>query len=196
MGPGRREAFARSKNPTPDFPTGIPLDAATNPSGKAISNTLGVIRLILGFTFFWAFLDKAFGLGWSTQDGWLTGDGNPTRGYLGSSFGPFGDMFQAMAGNGLVNFLFMLGLLGVGAAMLLGMGVRIAAWAGFAMVTLMYFSHPVWAAATHGTNPLLDAHVLEGAALLLMGWTNAGIHLGMGKWWQAQPIVQKNSWLI
>lgn len=168
---------------------------ATHHSGKAVPRTLGVIRLVLGFTFFWAFLDKAFGLGWSTQDGWLTGDGNPTRGYLGGSFGPLGEMFQAMAGNGFVNFLFMLGLLGVGAAMLLGMGVRIAAWAGFAMVTLMYFSHPVWAAATHGTNPLLDAHVLEGAALLLMGWTNAGIHLGLGKWWQAQPVVQKKPWL-
>lgn len=168
-----------------------------HPTSGHVQRTLGAIRLILGFTFLWAFLDKAFGLGWTTKDAsaWLTGDGSPTQGYLGSSFGPLEGLFHNMAGTGVVDFLFMMGLLGVGAAMMLGMGVRIAAWSGLAMVTLMYLSHPPMFADPHGTNPLLDAHVLEGAVLLLMGLTNAGLHLGLGKWWQGQAVVKKNGWL-
>ena len=35
----------------------------------------GVVRILLGFTFLWAFLDKMFGWGYSTTDGWLFGSG-------------------------------------------------------------------------------------------------------------------------
>ena len=31
----------------------------------------GVVRILLGFTFLWAFVDKTFGLGFATTKAWL-----------------------------------------------------------------------------------------------------------------------------
>lgn len=46
---------------------------------------LNLLRLVLGFEFLWAFLDKTFGLGYTTPaaKSWLNG-GSPTKGYLSS----------------------------------------------------------------------------------------------------------------
>src|SRR5689334_12004100 len=46
---------------------------------------LASLRLLTGFVFLWAFLDKTFGLGYATASGkgWLDG-GSPTKGFLGS----------------------------------------------------------------------------------------------------------------
>jgi thiosulfate dehydrogenase (quinone) large subunit len=149
-------------------------------------------RLGLGAIFFWAFIDKLFGLGYSTsaERAWING-GNPTQGYLSSSFGPFGDLFQAMAGNTIVNLLFMGGLAAVGLALLLGMGVRIAGYSGAAMMLFMYLSHPIFAASPHGTNPLVDDHVIYGIVLVGIALANAGRSLGLGQWWARQAFVRR-----
>src|ERR1044072_1320309 len=41
------------------------------------------LRLLTGFAFLWAFLDKTFGLGYATPSGkgWIDG-GSPTKGFL------------------------------------------------------------------------------------------------------------------
>lgn len=152
----------------------------------------GSARIGLGFIFFWAFLDKLFGLGYSTpaSRAWING-GNPTQGYLSSSFGPFADVFQAMAGHVVVNILFMGGLLGVGLALMLGMGVRIAGYSGAAMMLFMYLSHPIFAASPHGTNPVIDDHIIYGLVLVGLALANAGRYLGLGKWWARQAIVRR-----
>ena len=57
------------------------------------------LRLVLGWTFLWAFLDKLFGLGYGTPSdrSWLTG-GSPTRGFLeNSATGPFEDLYRSIA---------------------------------------------------------------------------------------------------
>src|SRR3989338_6591107 len=76
------------------------------------------LRLVMGWTFLWAFVDKLFGLGFNTAAGqsWLAGV-SPTAGFLNSGGrGPLSGVYQAMAGSGLVDWLFMLGLacLGLG----------------------------------------------------------------------------------
>jgi len=169
------------------------MDVATDTRAARL---IASIRIILGAIFLWAFLDKTFGFGYTTPSSraWLEG-GNPTQGYLGSSFGPLDGLFHAMAGNVLVDFLFMLGLAGVGIAMILGIGVRVGGWAGFAMVLLMYLSHPAPWAEPNGTHPLLDNHVLQAAAFLLLAVTPSGDTWGLGRWWKAQPLVQKRPWL-
>ena len=82
---------------------------------------LGITRLMVGFTFLWAFLDKTFGLGFSTptENSWLNG-GSPTSGFLGGSIeggNPFAGVWEFFLSiNPLTDVLFMLGLLGVGLA--------------------------------------------------------------------------------
>jgi hypothetical protein len=44
--------------------------------------------------------------------------------------GPFAGVFQAMAGNPLVDWLFMLGLLGIGLGLMLGIFMKISTFFG------------------------------------------------------------------
>ena len=116
---------------------------------------LAAARVMVGFVFLWAFLDKTLGLGFATQHGkaWLDGV-SPTTGFL--KFGvneksPLFDFFQSLAGNPLVDWLFMLGLLGIGLALMLGIGLRVAAVAGTTLLMMM------WAAEVPlENNPLVD----------------------------------------
>ena len=59
----------------------------------------GLLRISLGWVFLWPFLDKVFGLGFTTakESAWLAG-GSPTSGFLlYATTGPFASIFQAMA---------------------------------------------------------------------------------------------------
>lgn len=159
---------------------------------------LAALRLSLGLIFLWAFLDKTFGLTWNTPSGsgWLfgSGEGSPTKGYLSSSYGPLGNMFQAMAGNAVVNWLFMLGLLCVGLCLTFGSAVRFGGLNGVLLVLLMYASHPAPWADPHGTNPLIDTHIVEACALALVALTPSGDTWGMAKWWRAN-LPANAKWL-
>jgi thiosulfate dehydrogenase [quinone] large subunit len=155
---------------------------------------LGLTRLMVGFTFLWAFLDKVFGLGFSTptEHSWLHG-GSPTSGFLVASIeggNPFAGVWSVfLAINPVTDVLFMLGLLGVGLALMLGIGTRVAAVSGAAMYTLMYL-----AAFPMSTNPLYDTHLLLAVAVLAMAGLAAGDHLGLGKQWA--HLVKGNRFLI
>jgi thiosulfate dehydrogenase (quinone) large subunit len=156
-----------------------PIDVAA-PASYALASA----RIILGLIFLWAFLDKLFGLRYSTppERAWLEG-GEPTRGYLSSSFGPLEDLFQSVAGNALVDAVFMAGLAAIGLSMLLGVATRLGGWSGAAMVLLMYLSHPTPWAEPNGTHPFLDEHILEAAVFALIAFTMAGSTWGFGRWW-------------
>lgn len=78
-------------------------------------------RISLGFVFLWAFLDKTFGLGHGTTDkaAWING-GSPTNGFLSKgTSGPLADFYQSFAGATWADWLFMLGLAGIGTALIL-----------------------------------------------------------------------------
>ena len=144
---------------------------------------LGIARLMIGFTFLWAFLDKMFGLGFATpaEYAWLRG-GSPTAGFLGGSIeggNPFAAVWSFFLSiNPITDVLFMLGLLGVGVAFMLGIGTRVAAVSAAAMYTLMYL-----AAFPMSTNPLYDTHLLLAVAVLAMAGLAAGDHVGLGRQW-------------
>lgn len=154
---------------------------------------LALMRLVLGLVFLWAFLDKAFGLDYTTPSdrSYLSG-GHPTEGYLGSSYGPLGGLFKDLAGNAVVDFLFMFGLGAVGISLTLGFATKLGGWGGMAMVLLMYASHPIPWAPAHTTHPFLDDHILEATALALVALTNAGDWLGLGPWWRGKV---KATWM-
>src|SRR5215211_1368202 len=115
---------------------------------KLARRALAVLRIAFGLTFLWAFVDKVFGLGYATKSGkgWIDG-GDPTAGFLGKgTSGPFADFYQSLVGDFWVTPLFMIGLLGLGVALTLGIGMRIAAVTGVLLYLLM------WSAALPPTN--------------------------------------------
>jgi thiosulfate dehydrogenase [quinone] large subunit len=104
-------------------------------SNRREIEVLEVLRIVLGFIFLWTFLDKTFGLGFSTTpDKSLLSGSSPTAGFLKfGSEGPLATIFQGMAGSAIVDWLFMLGMLGVGLALILGIGMKIATYSGALM---------------------------------------------------------------
>ncbi|MFL6127911.1 MAG: hypothetical protein ACJ73E_02465 [Mycobacteriales bacterium] len=157
------------------------------------AQVFGVLRIVMGFTFLWAFVDKLFGLGYATPSArsWLNG-GSPTRGFLANSAtGPFAGIYKDIAGAGWADWLFMLGLAGLGMALLLGVGMRVAAVSGALLYLLMWsvVLPPV-------TNPVLDEHIIGALVLIGLALLHAGDTFGLGRWWKQQPVVRRNGWLI
>lgn len=153
--------------------------------------SLAVTRMLLGFVFLWAFLDKMFGLGFSTPTAraWING-GSPTTGYLSNLDGMFASFFNGLAGNVLVDWLFMLGLFGVGIGLILGIAMRLSIVSGIAMLILMWL-----AALPLTTNPILDDHIVY-AAMLTVFWFSLSLQrLSLGHNWRSVSFVKNNSWL-
>ena len=143
---------------------------------------LAGLRLVLGFTFFWPFLDKLFGLGYATPSAraWVNG-GTPAQGFMKNAEGPFAGFFKSIAG-GWADWLFMLGLLGIGVALLAGAGLKLAAWAGALLLLMMYLAE--FPLGQQGmSNPLFDSHWIEALGIAVCAATYAGDTWGLGKWW-------------
>ena len=162
---------------------------------------LAVLRIGFGITFLWAFFDKLLALGYATgknaetgvvdrfgPDAWIN-EGNPTLGFLKfgvSEDNPFQGFFNAIAGDAWANWLFMLGLLGIGAALILGIGMRFAAVAGAVLYLMMYA-----ASLPLENNPLVDDHLLGAISVVVLGLTLAGDTWGLGSLWARTSLVQK-----
>jgi len=130
-----------------------------------------VLRIVLGWIFLWPFFDKLFGLGFATEHGkaWIDGV-SPTAGFLlHGTTGPFANIFHALAGNIFVDILFMLGLLGIGLALLLGVAMRLAVYSGSLLLFLMWL-----ALLLPKNNPIIDEHIVYILVLFLLLKLNAG----------------------
>jgi thiosulfate dehydrogenase [quinone] large subunit len=180
------------------------VDAPGSMLSHSAARSLAVLRIATGFVFLWAFLDKTFGLGYSTpgERAWING-GSPTKGFLSNvEIGPLESFFHSIAGDTWTNWAFMLGLLGVGLALILGIGLRLAAVAASVMMALMWAAE--WPLAQHtsagepsgSTNPITDYHVIYALGAIVVALTYAGHTWGLGRWWAQLPFVQKNRWLI
>jgi thiosulfate dehydrogenase [quinone] large subunit len=154
--------------------------------------------------FLWAFLDKTFGLGYATPSAkaWING-GSPTKGFLSSiDVGPFQGMFHSLAGTPFADWAFMLGLLGIGVALIAGIGLRIAAGAAVLMMSMMWFAeyplaqHTSAGKPSGSTNPITDYHFIYAVSAVTVALTYAGNTWGLGRWWAELPVVQKHRWLI
>jgi thiosulfate dehydrogenase [quinone] large subunit len=165
--------------------------------------TLAVARIAVGFIFLWAFLDKLFGLGYSTSPAksWIQG-GSPTSGFLGHvSAGPFRSFFTSLAGSSVVDGLFMLGMLAVGLALILGVGLRISAIAGTVILLMMWAAEwPIASMTFDGqpsgsVNPVVDYHLIYALVAIVAALTAAGNTWGFGKIWASTSLVKRLPWL-
>ena len=167
----------------------------------AARKALAVLRIAFGLTFLWAFFDKLLALGFATgkdtetgvvdyfgPDAWING-GSPTFGFLNfgvSPDNPFQGFFNSMAGAAWADWLFMLGLLGIGLALTLGIGIRLAAIGGGLLYALM------WAASLPlANNPVIDDHLIGLISLTVLALTLAGDTWGAGKQWATTNIVRR-----
>lgn len=164
-------------------------------SGVALQTAIAITRILMGFYFLWAFLDKVFGLGFVTaaENAWING-GSPTKYFLTvvAAESPLAGLFGAIGGLPLVDFLFMAGLLGVGLSLLLGIGVRIGAVAGAAMLFFMYLAEfPL--TLTGATNPLIDSHIIDMGIMAVFFFAVVGQRLSFARPWRA--LVGERTWL-
>ncbi len=159
----------------------------TPPQSKVASYVWGVTRLALGFTFLWAFVDKLFGFGYATpsERAWING-GSPTTGFLKGVEGPLAGFYNGMAGQVWADWLFMIGLAGIGIALMAGVAMRIAAASGALLLVFMWgASLPIV------TNPFLDDHLVYAIVLIGLAAASAGYTLGFGRYWNKLSIVQR-----
>lgn len=162
---------------------------------------LAVLRLGFGFTFAWAFLDRLLALGYPTgadsradtvdrfgPAAWIDG-GSPTADFLTNTVpadNPMWESFNSLAGEAWVDWLLMISLAGVGLALVLGVGIRIAAITGAALYLLMWL-----AAMPLENNPVMDHHLLGAIALPVLALTLAGDTWGLGTVWARSALVRK-----
>jgi thiosulfate dehydrogenase [quinone] large subunit len=181
---------------------------------RGLQRVMGVLRIAMGWTFLWAFIDKAFGLGFSTgrnaetgaivfggPDAWVNG-GSPTAGVVGFALkGPFKGAIQTVTGYEMtqagpqvaawVDWLYMVTLLAIGVALILGIATKLAAIGGIAWMAVFYLATAIW--PEH--NPFLDEHIVEILVLAAVLLANAGRYYGLGKAWQKLGFVKDRRYL-
>jgi thiosulfate dehydrogenase [quinone] large subunit len=162
------------------------------PRSTATRWIAAALRISLGWIFLWAFLDKLFGLGHETasKDAWING-GHPTEGFLKfAASGPFKGFYNDIAGATWADWLFMVGLAGLGVALLAGVTMRIAAAAGVLLLLMM------WSAVLPpANNVFMDEHIVYAGLLVLLAVLGAGRTAGLGRWWDSLPIVRRHPFL-
>jgi thiosulfate dehydrogenase [quinone] large subunit len=160
---------------------------------------IALMRISLGFVFLWAFLDKLFGLGFATcrdvktdavttmcSKAWLEG-GSPTEGFLKfGTKGPLKDFYSGLAGNTVIDILFMAGLLLIGIALISGVATKVAAISGSLLLLMM------WSATIlPENNPIIDDHIIYIFALMAILHGNDNQKWGLKNWWSKQVIAKK-----
>ncbi|HJS27116.1 MAG TPA: hypothetical protein VJ913_08340 [Actinomycetota bacterium] len=185
---------------------------------KGLQRIMGILRLAMGWTFLWAFLDKAFALGFSTgrvvneagqttgidffgPDAWISG-ASPTAGAVGFALkGPFADNIQTITAyemtqagpqvGGWLDWVYMVSLLLIGLGLISGVMTRIAAVGGIVWLAAFYLGTAIW--PEH--NPFLDDHVVYTVILVGLILANAGRYWGLGKIWQGYGFVRDRRYL-
>jgi thiosulfate dehydrogenase (quinone) large subunit len=166
---------------------------------RAAGLVLGALRIVVGWTFLWAFVDKLFALGYATgvdpdtgavdrfgDAAWIHG-GSPTYGFLAfGADGPFKDLYHNIAGDAWADWLFMAGLLGIGVSLTLGVFMRLGTISGVVMYLLM------WSVVLPpDNNPITDDHTIGALVVAVLGLYAAGRYLGFGRWWEGQALAQR-----
>lgn len=178
-----------AKLPDPNF-VHPEIIAPETRADRAFRYMAAALRLSIGWVFLWAFLDKLFGLGHETpaERAWING-GSPTEGFLANApAGPFADVYKGLAGAAWADWLFMVGLAGIGVALLAGVAMRLAAAAGATLLVLMWT-----AVLPPDNNPFMDDHIVYALVLVALALVGAGKTLGLGAAWERIGLVRRYS---
>jgi thiosulfate dehydrogenase [quinone] large subunit len=164
------------------------------------------LRILLGWSFIWAFIDKMFGFGFSTCrapegssidffcNAAMIKGGSPTFGFLtyATPNSHLGSLFDWMASSGpdkigVADVLFMAALLLGGLSMMLGVGVRTAGIGSALLMLFMFLASEVWPE----NNPVNSSHIIEMVAFLGIATVGPGA-FSLQKWVDAKiPALSK-----
>ena len=142
----------------------------------------------MGWILVWTFLDTLVGFGFRTGrgSGWIDGV-SPTAGSLGNGTAesPLADIFQILAGQVWVDWLFMVGLAVIGGALIIGVMTRFAGVVGAAGWMIAYL-----ALLPLAHDPFMSYHLVYILVLLLIAATPSGEWFGLGRWWSRTRIAR------
>lgn len=137
-------------------------------------NSLVVLRLLMGILMLWSGMQKLL-------------EGFSAAGYLlNATSGPFADLFQALAGSPVVDFLVVFGELGIGIALIFGVATRLGAVSGAIMMLFFYLSS---LPPEHGP---INEHIIYITVFLVLGLFGVGRYLGIDRILEKYSFVQKN----
>ena len=109
--------------------------------------------------------------------------GQPAQGFIKAVIqGQPLESFFSLFVNPVGDWLFLLGLLGLGLALILGMGVKVAGVAGPLLMALMWLAEL----------PPIDDHWFLALIFVVVMLTRAGDTWGLGRWWASKV---GDSWL-
>jgi thiosulfate dehydrogenase [quinone] large subunit len=171
------------------------------PRAGAVAAAL--LRIGLGLLYLWAFLSQGLGIGYSNTSeadataanpsygwhfdydadaGWITSGfaHSPTEGYTGGAHGP--TSFVKDLPVGMVDFIWIFALAGLGIALTFGVFSNIAGWGGLILNVFIWF-----AGFPPSSNPLIDGeHMAFALSIFLLMWIHASNYFGLGRWWRAR----------
>lgn len=134
---------------------------------RKITVAATILRLLLGWLMFVDGLQILLTPNWSAG-GFLLG---------AKTFPAFYAWFATPGNAWWVNPLNSWGITLIGAALLLGVGVRFASWAGATLMILYYFPHYVFPMVPHGY--IVEDHVVYAAVFILLAFLPAAQSFGL-----------------
>ena len=126
------------------------------------------LRLLLGWFMFFAGIEKVLDPAWTAQGFLLSA----------KTFPAFYAWFAEPVNSWWIDPLNAWGIALVGVALLLGVAVRPAAWAGAVLMIVYYFPHNVFPQVPHGF--IVEEHIIYAAAFILVAFLPAAQHFGLG----------------
>ncbi|RLE01325.1 MAG: DoxX subfamily [Candidatus Aminicenantes bacterium] len=137
---------------------------------------LTFLRVLIGWHFLYEGLAKLFNPYWSSAD------------YLMQSKWIFSGLFKALMASPtllkIVDWLNIWGLMLIGLALMLGLGERVACWAGAVLLLLYYLAAPPFVGYNYslpqeGSYVIVNKNLIELAALLVLSVFRTSRHLGL-----------------
>ena len=142
--------------------------------------SLFLLRIALGWMFFYAGITKVLNPEW-TAAGYLAG---------AKTFTGFYQWLASPANIGWLNFVNEWGLTLLGISLVLGVGVRLSSVLGAALMLLYYF--PILQFPYPNPHSyIVDEHIINAAALILLGSVRAGRIWGLENWCANLPICSR-----
>ncbi|MEK7193426.1 MAG: DoxX family protein [Patescibacteria group bacterium] len=142
-------------------------------------NTLGLLRITLGWLFFYAGITKVIDPAWSAA-GYLRG---------AKTFVPFYQWLASPSVIPVVNFMNEWGLTLLGISLILGIGVRFSSVLGAMLMVLYYLALPFPMPNAHAY--IVDEHIVYIFVLLYFAAHRAGRVWGLEEWCANLPLYRK-----
>ena len=140
--------------------------------------TAVALRITLGWYMFFAGIEKVINPEW-TAAGFLGG---------AKTFPEFYAWFALPVNSWWVDPLNAWAITLVGVALLLGVGIRPAAWGGVALMILYYFPHYVFPTVPHGF--IVESHVIYAVAFILVSLMPEAYRFSLGEPLKKTPLGQ------